>query len=205
MTRIRVATVNDAAACRDIYAPYVSDSAISFELSPPTTATVRTRLSDTLETYPWLVCEHDGAVVGYAYAHEFRSREAYQWCVESSVYVDDAHQRAGVGRGLYESLFAVLRRQGFLDVYAGITLPNEPSVSAHEAFGFQRVGTYPDAGYKAGAWHDVSLWHRSLDTHENPPEPPTPFAEMREASRLREAVSAGEGTISLGAADEDGR
>ncbi|ELZ23087.1 N-acetyltransferase GCN5 [Haloterrigena salina JCM 13891] len=123
--RIRVATPDDAAAVRDIYAPFCESTAVTFEEAPPTEAEVADRIASTLETYPWLVCEREGAVVGYAYASRLRKRRAYQWTVELSVYVADDDRQSGIGRALYESLFAVLERQGVRDAYA-VTTGSQP-------------------------------------------------------------------------------
>ena len=122
--RIRVATIDDAEAIRDIYDPIVRDTAISFETKPPSVLTMQQRIRDNLERWPWLVCEQQDVVVGYVYGTRYRARTAYQWSVEVSVYVDAAEQRRGVARALYEALFATLQLQGFHRAYAGITLPN---------------------------------------------------------------------------------
>ena len=137
------------------------------------------RVHSTLETHPWLVCTHDDRVLGYAYATRHRARHAYQWSTEVSVYVDAAAHRRGVARLLYESLFDVLRRQGFANVYAGITLPNAASVAFHHALGFEPIGTYRRVGYKNGNWHDVVwLGLRLESAPSSAPAPPIPFPEL---------------------------
>jgi len=196
MVTIRLVTPGDAAECREIYAPYVRDTTVSFELSPPSDEEFEQRLAKKRGSYPWLVCEHDGDVVGFSYASQHRGRGAYQWDVESSVYVDDQHHRAGVASGLYRSLFAVLRLQGYYNVYAGTTLPNPASVQFHRAMGFEPVGVYHDAGYKHGEWRDVQWWQRSLQPHEDDPDPPTPVQELDEVA-LRDAVAAGLDDVEL--------
>jgi len=127
-TRIRSVAVSDAEAVREIYAPFVSDVATSFEVVVPDLNEVERRIQMQRDRYPWLVFEKDAKVLGYAYASAHRSRPAYQWCVEVSVYVDPQAHRRGVGRALYEALFELLRRQGFVNAYAGITLPNPASM-----------------------------------------------------------------------------
>ncbi len=119
---IRVATPADAEPVQAIYAPFCDSSAVTFEESAPAVSDMADRIDSTLEDYPWLVCEHDGEVVGYAYASQLRKRRAYQWTVELSVYVAEDARAGGVGRGLYESLFAVLERQGVCDAYAVTTM-----------------------------------------------------------------------------------
>jgi L-amino acid N-acyltransferase YncA len=175
---IRVATPDDAAAIRDIYAPYVRDTVISFELDVPSVEDMRKRIEKTLAFYPWLVAERDGAVVGYAYASVHNERIAYQWSVNSSVYIDSNYRRNGIGRALYTRLFEILRAQGMINVYAGTTLPNEGSVGLHTAMGFQHVGTYRTVGYKFGAWHDVAWWHLPLCPPIESPQPPRAFASV---------------------------
>ncbi|WP_049970961.1 arsinothricin resistance N-acetyltransferase ArsN1 family B [Haladaptatus cibarius] len=181
MPTIRRAEVDDAPQITSIYAPIVRDTIISFETTPPNEKEMASRIRNTLPNYPWLVCEHEGDICGYAYATNHRTREAYQWSVDVSVYVHDSYRRSGIGRGLYESLFALLRKQGFYNAYAGIALPNPASVSLHESLGFEQVGTYEAVGYKHGAWHDVGWWHLQLvSTEENAerPEPPSALTEI---------------------------
>lgn len=192
MAAIRLAEPRDSPACAAIYAPFVRDSAVSFELSPPDAQEIRDRIEGTLDRYPWLVCEHDGRVIGFAYASRHRQREAYQWDVESSVYVQEDYHRTGVGRALYESLFAVLREQGFYNVYAGTTLPNRSSEQLHRSMGFEPVGVYENVGYKMGQWRDVKWWHLAVQAHDDEPEPPTPIEELTDQVAL-EAILDGAG------------
>ena len=169
---IRLATERDAGAVADIYAPNVTGTVISFEAEPPDADEMRRRVEATLERYPWLVCERQGRVLGYAYAGAHGSRAAYRWSVDVSVYVRGEAHRTGVGRALYASLFAALDLQGFYNAYAGATLPNPASVGLHEAMGFRPVGVYRGTGYKMGAWHDVGWWHLPLRERVPGPEPP---------------------------------
>lgn len=175
---IRLATHDDAPDIQAIYAPIVRDTAISFELTPPNADAIRERISTTLETHPWLVCEQDGAVIGYAYAGKHRKREAYQWATEVSAYVHDDHKKQGVGRTLYERLFAILASQGFFNAYAGIVLPNDASVGFHSALGFTLVGNYQKIGYKFGAWHDVAWYQRPLRDYTADPYPPIALPDV---------------------------
>ncbi len=176
---IRCANDQDASQVQAVYEPIVAETAISFELQPPDVVQMRRRIVDTLATYPWLVCDRGGELLGYAYACRHRLRLAYRWAVEVSVYVKDGNRRCGIGRALYSALFAILTDQGFCNAYAGLTLPNPPSVSLHEALGFQPVGVYRRIGFKLGAWHDVGWWQLSLAPYGNPPEPPHTFAALR--------------------------
>ncbi|MBI3554169.1 MAG: N-acetyltransferase [Elusimicrobia bacterium] len=176
---IRAARPEDAEAVAKIYAPAVEDSIISFEFAPPTVAEVKRRIEETLLRFPWLVWEKEGEILGYAYASEHRSRRAYQWCVEVSVYVREDARRQGVAKSLYEKLFEILRRQGFYNAYAGIALPNDASVRLHEGLGFKKIGVYRAVGHKLGGWRDVGRWHLVLQPHKNDPPPPLNFPELK--------------------------
>jgi L-amino acid N-acyltransferase YncA len=188
---IRLATPDDARAVHEIYAPMVRETAISFELEPPTVEEIQQRIVKTLEHWPWLVCEHDGGILGYVYASEHRSRPAYQWSVDVSVYVHAHAQRLGVGKALYRSLFALLALQSFYNAYAGITLPNPASVGLHESLGFQPVGVYHAVGYKLGAWHDVGWWQLALQECVIPPEPPIDLEMVRKSPKWNSALVTG--------------
>ena len=188
---IRLATSADGDALADIYRPAVVGSAISFELDPPDGAEMASRVARTMEYTPWLVGEHDGRVLGYAYAARHRDRPAYRWSVDVSVYVHPDAKRAGLGRALYTSLFAALVVQGFRNAYAGITLPNAASVGFHASMGFTLVGEYRGVGYKNGAWHDTGWFARPLAPRVIDPPPPRPLADCRDEPAFRAALAAG--------------
>lgn len=179
---VRLAREPDAAAVAALYAPFVAGTPVSFETVPPDEPEMAIRIRRALETHPWLVWDEDGRVTGYAYAGPHRARAAYRWGVDVSAYVAAAARRAGVGRALYDTLFRVLRAQGFHDAYAGITLPNPPSVAFHEAMGFTPVGVYRRVGYKLGEWHDVGWWQRAVGDHAPDPSEPGPLAEALRAA-----------------------
>jgi L-amino acid N-acyltransferase YncA len=159
---LRSATPQDAAALLDIYAPYVRSTAISFELEPPSVDEFAARIHKCAQDWAWLVAERRGAVLGYAYASAHRERAAYRWSVETSVYVAASAKRQGIGKRLYEALFATLTTKGFCNAYAGIALPNEASVALHQSLGFQPIGIFPAVGRKFDTWHDVAWFHRPL-------------------------------------------
>jgi phosphinothricin acetyltransferase len=161
---IRSANIGDAAAIRAIYAPIVADTTISFEDIPPSVEEIARRIDSTLKAYPYLVADHDGEVVGYAYASEHRTRSAYRYSVDVAVYVAPGARRTGVGRRLYEPLLAGITSRGYHAAFAGIALPNPASVALHEAFGFTHLGTYREVGFKFGRWLDVGWWQRVLLT-----------------------------------------
>jgi phosphinothricin acetyltransferase len=188
---IRLATPDDAAGVLAIYAPVVTETATSFEEVPPTLEEMRDRIATTLETYPWLICERDGAVAGYAYATRFRVRSGYRWSVETSVYIHPDHQRAGIGRALYRSLFAVLALQGFVNAYAGIAVPNYGSTGLHEAVGFEPIGVYWNVGYKLGKWRNVGWWVRELRDPPPQPEEPLGLAAARRLPGFEAALAVG--------------
>jgi phosphinothricin acetyltransferase len=164
----------DGAGCAAVYAPFVTDSATSFEEKAPGAEEFARRIERTSKTHPWLVAERDGGVVGFAYGCPHRERAAYRWAADVSVYVSPEHRRRGIGRDLYGSLLPLLVRQGLHVACAGITLPNEASVALHESFGFRPVGVYPRIGFKRGEWWDVGWWELELREPGTPGEPTGP-------------------------------
>ncbi len=170
--KIRLANPEDAAGILTIYAPYIEQTSFTFETEVPSVEAFAERIRANLVNWPWLVCEKDGMIAGYAYATRHRERTAYQWCVESSVYIHDDFLRSGVARALYTALFDILKKQGFNNVYAVINLPNERSVSFHESCGFEYFATYEKVGYKLGKWKNVGWW--KLEVNEYVKEPPAP-------------------------------
>ena len=167
---IRDASASDAEACAAIYAPYVTDTAITFELEPPTVAEMTDRITKAVKTHAWLVIEDEGRVVGYAYGGPYKERAAYRFSCEVSVYLELGRRRTGSGRALYEALFARLVERGFRTAVAGMTLPNDASAGLHRALGFEPIGTYRRIGWKHGAWRDVAWTQRDLV----PPSDATP-------------------------------
>ena len=162
---IRLATIADAPQFAAIYAPYCSDSVISFEEVAPSADEMAGRIAATLVRFPWLVFEEAGDIRGYAYAGRHRDRAAYRWSTDVSAYVRvDWHHR-GIGRALYTRLFEILVRLGYYNAFAGITLPNAASVGLHESMGFVPVGVYRRVGYKFGTWHDTGWWQLELQPH----------------------------------------
>lgn len=182
MKHFRLAHIDDAPAVQAIYAPIVRETPISFEYDPPDVGEIARRMEKVLASRPWLVCEEDGVVVGYAYANTFRERAAYNWGVEVSIYVrGDAHKR-GIGRALYQTLFDVLRALNYCQVFAGATAPNESSERLHAAMGFELIARFPAAGYKFGKWHDVVFWRLALRDF------PEPAPDIRNINELVETA-----------------
>ena len=182
---IRAATPADAAAIAAIYAPYVLSGTVSFESDAPDARQMRARMAASDGLYPWLVAtvgearEQGGdgeGVLGYAYAGRFRDRPAYRYVVETSIYT--AGTERGVGRLLYEALVDTLRAQGFTQAIGVISLPNDASISLHEAVGFRRGGVFREVGFKQGRWIDVGWWQCELNDSAVPPVEPRRFADV---------------------------
>jgi L-amino acid N-acyltransferase YncA len=172
---IRIATPADAAAIQAIYAPYVAESAISFETEVPSVDEMARRITRISEKFPWLVYELGGEVAGYAYSSAHRERAAYGWSADTAIYIDATAHRRGIGRLLYRRLIAISSLQGIHTLYGGITLPNPGSVGLHEACGFSQIGIYREVGYKLGAWRDVGWWGLQLNPPATNPAPLIPF------------------------------
>ena len=178
MSTIRIATTDDAESILKIYAPYIENTSYTFETDVPTIESFRERISSYLQNWPWLVCEIDGVIAGYAYGAKHRERVAYQWSVESSVYIHDDYQMMGVARALYTALINILKLQGFRNLYAVINLPNDKSVSFHEKLGFEYFATYKSVGYKLGRWKNVGWWQLQLNEYSMEPDPPLKFSKL---------------------------
>jgi L-amino acid N-acyltransferase YncA len=169
---VRMARDQDAAAVAAIYEPIVRQTAISFELVPPTAEEMKTRIENTVPRLPWLVStDGAGAINGYAYASKHRERAAYQWSVDTTVYVRSNSRGQGVGKALYEALFTELVALGYCQAFAGIALPNDASVRLHQSVGFTPIGVYRQVGFKLGRWHDVGWWQRPLRSIPVPEAP----------------------------------
>lgn len=178
MGEIRLATIEDAKQVLEIYSNYVINTATSFETDVPSEQEMQSRISSCLQKYPWIVWVINERIAGYVYASKHREREAYQWSCESSVYVDDDFQGRGIGKKLYQLLFQVLKLQGFRNVYAGITMPNEASINLHEKCGFKHFATYENIGYKLGKWHTVKWWKLQINNYDLNPPPPIKISEL---------------------------
>jgi L-amino acid N-acyltransferase YncA len=193
--RFREATSEDAAAIAAIYAPYCESTPITFENEAPDQTEIRSRIEKVLPEYPWLVCELDDRLVGYAYASRHRERAAYRWTVDVAIYIDRSQHRRGVGRALYSSLLPLLVQQGYFKAYAGITVPNEASVGLHLAMGFRELGTYPAEGFKLGVWRDVMWLEMTLQPLVPQPAEPIPAANLRSTDAWKSAIRLGESLL----------
>jgi phosphinothricin acetyltransferase len=189
---IRFAEPDDAAGIVAIYGPYCDGSVVSFELAAPTIEQMRERIERIMKHFPWLVCEIDGEVAGYVYACPHRERAAYRWAVDVAVYIAPKHHRRGIGQALYCVLFEILRAQGYVKAYAGVTLPNSGSVGLHEAVGFRPLAIYRGVGHKFGKWLDVGWWELDLQPQSEKPGEPIPFYSVTPNDSLIQAMRAAE-------------
>jgi phosphinothricin acetyltransferase len=170
---VRPATAADAAGCAAIYAPYVTDTTITFETEVPTTAQMAGRIANAQRAHAWLVLVEDGAPVGFAYGAPFKARAAYRWSCEVSIYLAMGMRRSGAGRALYTPLLERLAERGYRRAFAGITQPNAASSGLHHAFDFTEVALFSRVGWKHGGWHDVAWLQRDLLPADRESDPPT--------------------------------
>lgn len=183
--RVRLARIEDAEELAAIYEPYVRETAITFEYVPPTPAEFAERMRRTMEFYPYLVAELDGHLVGYAYAGTFKGRPAYDWAVETSIYVAQGHAGGGIGRALHDALERALAAQGILNMYACIAVPDgeddetltRNSQHFHEHMGYRLVGEFYQCGFKGGRWYNMIWMEKMIGEHCADQPPVTPFLE----------------------------
>ncbi len=193
---MRLARESDGAAVHAIFKPIIERTAISFATECPTPADFAAKIKETTAALPWLVEGEGETVLGYAYAGKHRTLGSYRWAVETSIYVAPEAQRRGVAHRLYAALLEILKRQGYYNAYAGITLPNEASVALHESFGFKRFCVFESIGHKLGQWRDVAWFVIPIQGRYDPnPQDPTPLQALlaREPDlieRLANAASA---------------
>jgi Sortase and related acyltransferases len=188
---IRLATEKDSAAILEIYAPFIKDTAITFEYEVPEVSGFGKRISGIMQNYPWLVCEIDGKIVGYAYASRYSERAAYDWSADLSIYVSPEYQRRNIATALYYSLYQLLKLQGYYNAYVIITMPNEKSEGFHQSFGFKPVGVCHKVGYKFGKWHDVKWFELTITNHSKLPAKPKTLDDIRETEEFHSILSKG--------------
>ena len=182
---IRTAALDDAAALLAIYAPYVEQTAITFEYEVPSLEEFRGRIAHTLRRYPYLVAEENGEILGYAYTGPFGERAAYSWAVETSIYLRQDVRGKGLGKRLYQALEEISRAQHVQSLYACIAYPDADdahlsgnSVAFHTHLGYTTVGRFPHCGYKFGTWYNMTWMEKTLGDHAVPPAPFVPFPEL---------------------------
>lgn len=169
--QVRFASPDDAEGVLAVYAPYVKDTPITFETEVPGIDGFHSRMSGVMETYPYLVVEDGGRIVGYAYAHRIGERASYDWDAEFSIYLEGGHTGRGIGTALSHALLQLLEIQGVRNVFSLIAVPNPASIGLHEKLGFRHMGTQERAGYKLGAWHDVEWMQKPIGDFEGAPAP----------------------------------
>ena len=183
---IRTASIEDAPKLLDIYAYYVEHTAITFEFEVPTLEDFQNRIETTLQNYPYLVAEVDGEIAGYVYASRFRTRAAYDWSAETSIYLSGKYQRLGIGRLLYERLEETLKLQNVINLYAGAADPVEEdeyltrnSEQFHEAMGYKTVARFQKSGSKFGRWYNLIIMEKIIGEHCCPPKEFVPFRDLK--------------------------
>lgn len=177
---VRFATVQDVPRILEIYAPYVENTAISFEYTVPSLSEFTERFLAITAHFPWLVWEENGTVLGYAYGSRPFERAAYQWSAAASIYLCSEACGKGIGRKLYAALEALLQKQGYRKVYAVITTANDSSVAFHRAVGYRQTATMPDCGFKFGHWYGTIWMEKELNTWDAPPQAPIPIQQVAE-------------------------
>ncbi|MDD3306673.1 MAG: GNAT family N-acetyltransferase [Acetobacterium sp.] len=175
---IRWAKTPDAEALLGIYAPYVRETAITFEYTVPTLEEFCERIGKTVAKYPYLVAVYEEEILGYAYASEFKNRAAYDWAVETTIYVKQDSRKSGVGKKLYQTLEAVLKKQNIKNLYACIAYPNPGSIGFHEHLGYQTIGHFSKCGYKFETWYDMIWMEKMIGEHQVNPKQVIPITEV---------------------------
>ena len=186
---IRLVRDSDYAGMLAVYAPSVINTSITFDYEVPSLQEFTERINKISTHYPCLVCETGGVVVGYAYGSMHRFKTAYQWSTESTIYVDEKFHGLGVARVLYDALLSVLELQGFINVYAGVTLPNPKSEKFHLAMGFAEIAVFDKIGYKLGKWHDLKFFEMYLKEHPAQPVPPVAIGAVAGTSAFKEIIT----------------
>ncbi len=195
--RIRLATAADAPSVLEIYAPFITDTAITFENEVPGEEEFAERMEAVQQKYPWLVCEDCGNIVGYAYASRFQQRAAYEWSAALSVYIRPGFHGRKIGKALYFTLLELLKLQGFCNAVAIVTLPNGESEDFHRSVGFRPIGIFQKAGYKLGSWHDVIWFGLNIQAHPQTPKRPMAVGEIQNTPAFDAIIQKAERMITV--------
>ncbi|OPJ60304.1 GNAT family N-acetyltransferase [Clostridium oryzae] len=186
---LRLATLDDCTEILNIYAPFITDTVITFEYDVPTVEEFKDRMRNIQAKYPWLVYEVDGKIAGYAYASPFHVRAAYDWSVNFSIYIKPEYHGRHIGRTLYKALIEILKLQGYCNAYSLITMPNDKSEGIHKNFGFTTMGLCKDVGYKFGQWHDVKWYELQMQPHPEKPETPKLIEEIVDTYEFKKIMT----------------
>lgn len=193
--KIRLATEADSTSILEIYTPFITDTVITFEYEVPTITAFSERIANIQKKYPWLVCEIDGKIVGYAYASQFAERAAFAWSVDFSIYINPKYHKRKIGKALYFSLFELLKLQGYYNVYAKITSPNIKSESLHKSLGFKPVGIYKNVAFKLGNWQDLICYELKLMDYPNTPKNTKTIDEINNTPEFDKIIETAEKII----------
>ena len=174
---LRYATIKDVSAILDIYAPYVLNTAITFEYDVPTLSEFEARFRAITKDFPWLVWEEDGKILGYAYAERPFARAAYSWAADLAIYLTKDAQRNGIGKSLYTAVEDIIRKQGYCLCYGVVTSENKQSCAFHEAMGYQKAAIFENCGFKFGQWYGT-IWYEKRLREDDPTQPPVSWREI---------------------------
>lgn len=177
---IRMVKLSDSRGILALYAPFITDTTISFEYTVPSLEDFTARIEHIAAEYPYLVYIKDEKIIGYAYAHRYLERAAYQWDVEVTIYLADEAQGKGIGKILYHALEDLLQIQGIKNIYSCITANNKHSIGFHKSCGYEMVGSFTKAGYKKGCWQDVVWMQKNISPYIDNPQPPQKMQNLSE-------------------------
>ncbi len=189
---LRLANEADCNSILEIYGPFIVNTIISFECEVPTVTDFGKRMAEIQKKYPWIICEEDTNIVGYAYASQFNKRAAYDWSIDFSIYIKSQYHGKKIGKALYFALFELVKLQGYYNAYAGIALPNEKSERFHQSFGFKPVGIYHNVGYKFDDWHDVKWFELKIQEYSISPRRPQGINEIRNLLEFKQIIQQAE-------------
>lgn len=177
---VRMATIEDAKAIYDIYEPYILNTVITFEYDKVPMEIFEKRMEAVMDKFPWLICSVNGEIAGYAYCSPHLSRAAFGWDCECSVYLSEKYHKMGIGTALYISLFQIMDKLGYYNIYSLICVPHESSVALHKKYGFHEVGTYYNTAYKHGSWRHLLVMEKKLKETKDAPVPVMFMSELQE-------------------------
>lgn len=161
----RLVRIDDAEKLVEIYAPYVENTNITFEYEVPTIEEFKKRINKITPKFPYIVACIGDEIVGYTYASTFRERRAYNWCVETSIYINERYQGRKIGELLYTKLEAILKLQNITNLVASITFPNPQSIAFHEKFNYKKIAHFTKCGYKQNCWYDMIFMEKMINEH----------------------------------------
>jgi len=195
--KIKLADINDYEDILKIYEKYINDTLITFECKVPTIEEFANRLDNIQKTFPLFVCKMENKVAGYAYISRFRDREAYDWTVESSIYISSKYHGMNIGKAMYHALIEISKISGYKNLIGVVTMPNIKSEKLHAHFGFEEVGILKNVGNKNGNWADVKYYSLKLSEYNLNPEKPKPISEIMNSNELSNILKIAEQMINI--------